>query len=52
LAALAGYVYLLVQMRNVAAQRRLAYPPLRALDADAPEAPPESRLHLVRAASR
>jgi hypothetical protein len=50
-AALAAYVYLLVQMRNAAAQRRLSYPPLQALDAER-SAPAESRLHLVRAASR
>ena len=40
--ALASYVYLLVQMRNAAAQRRLAYPPLRGLAADAHDAEPES----------
>jgi hypothetical protein len=50
--ALAGYVYLLVQMRNAAAQRRLAYPPLRGLVDHAPPAEAESRLQLVRAASR
>jgi hypothetical protein len=52
--ALGVYVALLVQLRNVAAQRKLSYPPLRALDPlDRPHAPSsESRLHLVRAASR
>jgi hypothetical protein len=50
--ALAGYVYLLVQMRNAAAQRRLAYPPLRGVVGTSHDGEPESRLHLVRAASR
>jgi hypothetical protein len=40
------------RLRNAAVQRRLAYPPLRALDAAEHRAAPESRLHLVRAASR
>jgi hypothetical protein len=52
-AALGAYVALLVRMRNVAAQRRLAYPPLRAIDTAGDRgSSSDSRLHLVRAASR
>ncbi len=50
--ALAGYVYLLVQMRNAAAQRRLSYPPLRGVGVVDPahdDAEAEGRLQLVRA---
>jgi hypothetical protein len=52
-AALGAYVALLVRLRNVAAQRKLAYPPLRAINSDGVRpSSSESRLHLVRAASR